>query len=111
MKKIFIGLVFVLFLLVIFIISSSFIGSRLKQMDVAPTGQTSPYKKEDINRDGRVDNTDTEIIRENLNCQKTQPCWGKVIGKTLSGDNPIYTYDLDLNGDGVISTLDMALVK
>ena len=69
------------------------------------------YKKEDINKDGKVDQVDEEIVRKQFGCQVRQPCWSKVIGKTLSGDNPIYASDLDLNGDNIIDLLDIQTMK
>lgn len=64
----------------------------------------------DINDNGTIDNTDVQIVRDHIGCSKTDSCWGDVIGKTLSGDNPIYTSDLDLNSDGTVSELDAEIV-
>lgn len=69
------------------------------------------YKKEDINKDGKVDQVDEAIIQKHFGCQLKQPCWTTVIGKTLSGDNPIYTSDLDMNGDNIIDLLDIQQLK
>ena len=101
----------VLLLIIILI----FLGKYLvkKFLSPAPTSnQTSTtYKKEDINKDGTVDSVDEEILKKQSGCQNKQPCWNKVIGKTLSGDNPIYASDLDLNGDGIIDLLDIQRMK
>ncbi|MCX7996264.1 MAG: dockerin type I domain-containing protein [Patescibacteria group bacterium] len=67
-------------------------------------------KKEDINDDGMVDQTDAGIIRQNIGCASGQTCWGGVIGKTLSGDNPIYAADLDMDGNGMIEERDVELI-
>lgn len=69
------------------------------------------YKATDINRDGKVDFTDRQFIDNNLGCKKQSPCWTKVIGKTMDGDNPIYASDLDLNKDNVIDKLDGEMIK
>lgn len=84
-----------------------------KLLAPAPTlNQASlAYKSEDINKDGQVDQADEEIVKKQFGCRPNQSCWSKVIGKTLSGDNPIYTSDLDLNKDGNIDLLDIQLMK
>ncbi len=75
----------------------------------APVQTTSDYNSQfDINRDGKVTQTDRQYIRGQLNCTKGQACWEQQIGKTSDGDNPIYTYDLDLDKDEKISELDLS---
>ena len=64
----------------------------------------------DVNDNGMIDNTDVQIVRDHIGCSKTQDCWGDVIGKTLSGDNPIYTSDLDFNTDGIVDEKDTQFV-
>lgn len=64
--------------------------------------------KGDINRDGKVNEEDAEIIRKASPCNHADPCWNKVVGKTKDGDNPIYTYDLDLNHDDNVNELDIS---
>lgn len=88
-------------------------GFLKKILSPAPTinQSTSIYKKEDINKDEKVDQADEDIVAKQINCKKIEPCWNKVIGKTLNGDNPIYVFDLDLNNDGVIDQLDTAQVQ
>ncbi len=65
----------------------------------------------DIDRSGVADESDRMMIRGQLGCIKDQPCWDKVVGKTKDGDNPIYTFDLDLDTDNAISQKDIDLVK
>ena len=64
----------------------------------------------DINDNGTIDNTDVQMVRDNAGCKSTDDCWGQVIGKTLSGDNPIYASDLDLSPDNVIDEKDAQFV-
>lgn len=64
----------------------------------------------DVNDNGNIDNTDVQIVRDHIGCSSTQDCWGDVIGKTLSGDNPIYTSDLDLEKDNVVDEKDAQFV-
>jgi hypothetical protein len=84
-----------------------------KLLSPAPTVNEASvtYKKEDIDKDEKVDTSDEDFVIKQLNCQKSLPCWNKVIGKTLNGDNPIYTFDLDMNADGVINQLDVDQIK
>jgi hypothetical protein len=92
-----------------------FFGSSLLQklLSPAPTvNQASiTYKKEDINKDEKIDQSDMDIVIKQLSCQKADSCWNKVIDKTLNGDNPIYVFDLDMNGDGLISQIDVDQVQ
>jgi len=66
--------------------------------------------KGDIDRSGVADEMDKTLVRSQLGCRKEDPCWQKTVSKTKDGDNPLYTFDLDLNGDGVIDDKDLALV-
>ncbi len=78
-----------------------------------PSAKSSSEKVEtekspnDINRDGKVDELDRNMIRTAIGCKKDSDCWNNSVGKTLDGDNPLYTFDLDLNGDGEISSSDL----
>ena len=58
-----------------------------------PTRTTLSASKYDVNKDGRVDNTDASLVAEAL-CGSTSP------------DNP----HLDVNGDGAVNFLDLLLV-
>ncbi len=69
------------------------------------------YAIGDINQDGTVDAVDENFITTHIGCKKTDKCWNEVIGKTLSGDNPIYTSDLNLNHNGVIDQGDLDVLK
>ena len=106
MNKIFTTSIIISIILLIIYFTSGFLK---KILSPAPTinQSTSIYKSEDINKDKKVDTTDEDIISKQLNCKKTESCWNKVIGKTLNGDNPIYTFDLDMNGDEKIDQLDV----
>lgn len=108
-KTINIVIVFAIISLIIFFGS----GLLKKLLAPAPTyNQTTViYKSEDINKNEKIDQTDADIVNKQSNCKKTEPCWNKVIGKTLNGDNPIYTFDLDLNSDGIINQIDVAQVE
>jgi hypothetical protein len=64
----------------------------------------------DINRDGKVTQADVNLVQASLGCKKADACWTKSIGKTLDGDNPMYTSDLDMNADGVIDQKDVDFV-
>jgi len=74
--------------------------------DLAPTNL-----KGDINRDGRVDSQDADLIKKASPCNHVDPCWKKVVGKTKDGDNPIYTSDLDLNHDDNVNELDISAMS
>ena len=65
-----------------------------------------PGPRGDINRDGSVNTDDAELIRKASPCNHVDPCWNKVVGKTRDGDNPIYTFDLDINHDDNVNELD-----
>lgn len=60
----------------------------------------------DINDDGVVTQVDAQLVRAQIGCTSADACWNEVIGKTLSGDNPIYTSDLDMDSDGSITEND-----
>lgn len=89
-----------------------YLGSIL--LRTAPSATVKPtvsMNKGDIDRSGVADEADRMMVKSHLDCLKTQPCWNETIGKTKDGDNPLYVFDLDLNGDGFISQADVDLVK
>jgi len=89
-----------------------FLGSFL--LRPAPSSKTDSTKTAsigDIDRSGTVDEFDKQLVKSNIDCLKTQPCWKTTIGKTKDGDNPLYIFDLDLNKDGAITQEDLDLVK
>lgn len=106
MKKIFV----VLLIVAVAIIAFVYFSFSSKGVP-APKKTVPQYAMGDLNRDGSVSAIDTELLRQNLNCSQTDPCWQKVVGKTVDGDNPIYASDLDLNRDGTLNGEDMAFVK
>ncbi len=61
----------------------------------------------DFLRDGKPTYEDVALVKAHLGCKKSDPCWNQVVGKTHDGDNPLYTSDLDMNGNGVIDTQDI----
>lgn len=61
----------------------------------------------DVNDDGSVTAADIDMINGEMGCAEGQECWTKVIGKTLSGDNPIYVMDMDYSKDGSINEADI----
>lgn len=69
------------------------------------------YAIGDINQDGTVDAVDENYISSHIGCKKGDRCWNEVVGKTLSGDNPIYASDLDLNHNGIIDQADLTMIK
>jgi hypothetical protein len=75
------------------------------------TSTNSGRKREDINDDGAVNGDDSQIVSASIGCSQVQSCWDDVIGKTLSGDNPIYVYDLDVDDSGEINDNDVAQIK
>lgn len=103
-----VGLVVVLIVLGVV----AFAGSTLFKTTPPPTATpTAKNNNPDIDRSGAADESDRMLIKAHLDCLKTQPCWNTTIGKTKDGDNPLYVFDLDLNGDGFISSPDADLVK
>lgn len=72
---------------------------------------TPPINKADIDRSGAADEGDRMLVRNNIGCEKINPCWNATIGKTKDGDNPLYVFDLDLDADGLISQKDVDAVK
>lgn len=87
------------------------------QPTVSPDGAgdtgrfTTTRSPEDINDDGVIDTVDVQMVQGSLGCKQGADCWDDVIGKTLSGDNPIYVSDFDLNKDGEVSDLDVQMVN
>jgi hypothetical protein len=63
----------------------------------------------DINDDGKVDLMDMQYIKDHAGCNQDDECWSKMIDKTITGHNPIYTSDLDLNQDGMIDESDITV--
>ncbi len=89
-----------------------FLGSRLlKGTSTETIIPTSAPNIGDIDRSGVADESDRMMIRGQMGCVKDQPCWNKTVGKTKDGDNPLYTFDLDLDKDGSITQKDIDLVK
>lgn len=91
-------------------------GTTLESPKAASTekkgGQLSETKnKGDINRDGVADVEDAALIKKASPCNHVDPCWGKVVGKTKDGDNPIYTSDLDLNKDDNVNEMDVSAMS
>jgi len=87
-----------------------------KQLTLPSSTSPSPapttgalYKTGDVNQDGKVDISDTVFFDQNAGCKKADPCWSKVVGYTLSGHNPIYASDLDLNKDGMVNSTDASV--
>lgn len=110
MNKVTLGIIVVIGLVLMFI-AGSYVFKKLSAPAPVNYQASVSYKKEDLNKDGKVDSVDEAIVTKQFGCQRNNPCWNKVIGKTLSGDNPIYASDLDMNGDGVIDLLDIQQMK
>jgi hypothetical protein len=79
------------------------------RQDRVSVGKSRPIG--DINDDGSVTVVDVQLVRGQVGCTSESECWNTVVGKTLSGDNPIYTSDLDLDGDGSITDADAEIVN
>jgi hypothetical protein len=79
------------------------------QQDSLSIGQSRPTG--DINDDGSVTVVDVQLVRGQIGCTSESECWNTVVGKTLSGDNPIYASDLDLDGDSAITDADADIVN
>lgn len=79
------------------------------RQDRVSVGESRPIG--DINDDGSVTVVDVQLVRGQVGCTSESECWNTVVGKTLSGDNPIYTSDLDLDGDGSITDADAEIVN
>lgn len=89
-----------------------YVGSQLlRNTPKATTIPTPSVNKADIDRSGAADEGDKMMVRGNIGCEKINPCWNATIGKTKDGDNPLYVFDLDMDGDGLISQKDVDLVK
>ncbi|MBI4973228.1 hypothetical protein HZC27_01325 [Candidatus Roizmanbacteria bacterium] len=74
-------------------------------------GLTETKLKGDINRDGKIDAEDADLVRKASPCNHAFACWNKVVGKTKDGDNPIYASDLDLNHDDNVNELDISAMS
>lgn len=72
---------------------------------------TETKLKGDINRDGKIDSEDADLVRKASPCNHAFECWNKVVGKTKDGDNPIYASDLDLNHDDNVNELDISAMS
>ena len=108
MKKLLIFLLIVIMGIGLFFVAKNFVQPSVNTEPVTTQVTTEPTRrKEDVNWDEMVNQTDANMVKTQLNCKKTDPCWNKVIGKTMTGDNPIYAFDLDMNTDGVIDQKDM----
>jgi len=86
----------------------------MQMMKPAPMTNVAPTPSVnlgDIDRSGAADEGDRVMIRGQFGCVKDQPCWNTTVGKTKDGDNPLYTFDLDLDKDGAITPKDALLVK
>lgn len=106
------GMIIGLLVIVVILAGLGFVGSQLMKTTPSATIQpTVSQNKGDIDRSGTADEEDKRLVRGHLDCLKSQPCWNTTIGKTKDGDNPLYVFDLDLNGDGFISQPDIDLVK
>lgn len=106
------GMILGLVVVVVVIAIVGFVGSQLMKTTPAATIQpTVSQNKGDIDRSGAADEEDKRLVRTHLDCMKSQPCWNTTIGKTKDGDNPLYVFDLDLNGDGTVTQADVDLVK
>ncbi len=109
-KAVIIGVGFVFFASVLFlIVKTSYAPAEIPNRTVP--SPTPYYKAEDINQDGTVDAVDENYINTHMGCANGSQCWNKVIGKTLSGDNPIYTSDMDLNHNNTIDQGDLDMIK
>ncbi len=89
--------IFIFTFIIFYLIVIKFILSPKQNTNHINSTSQSHYNKLDINRDGKVNYTDVQIINNSVGCKSIDPCWHKVVGKTLDGDNPIYNSDLDLN--------------
>lgn len=102
------GIILIVFIVVIMAI---FRYGMSQQTNPSQQNSGTSYAIGDINQDGTVDAVDENFITTHIGCKKTDKCWNEVIGKTLSGDNPIYTSDLDLDHNGVIDQGDINMLK
>lgn len=110
MNKVMFGILGVIAVVILFFAGKYFVKKFLSPAPVSYQANTY-YKKEDINKDGKVDALDEQLVIKQSGCQRNNVCWNKVIGKSISGDNPIYVSDLDLNGDGIVDLLDLQQIK
>lgn len=92
---------------VFFMKSSPQTPSTLKQGGGLPETKL----KGDINRDGKINAEDADLVRKASPCNHAFECWNKVVGKTKDGDNPIYASDLDLNHDDNVNELDISAMS
>ena len=89
-----------------------YVGMQMMKPIPPPSLAPTPaINSADIDRSGAADEEDKILVRGQLGCMKDQPCWNKTVGKTKDGDNPLYTFDLDLDKDGAITQKDVDTVK
>lgn len=108
--NIFIIVVIIFFICISIIMSLIFFARKSPGTHTATPADSSglvPTVPGDFFRDGKVTQADIYLVQQYLSCKKGDVCWNKVVGKTHDGDNPIYTSDLDMNGDGVIDNRDI----
>ncbi|MEI6133058.1 MAG: hypothetical protein WCQ41_09595 [Bacillota bacterium] len=106
------AIIIVVLVVLILLGVGGYMGSQL--MKYIPSSNITPTVEvnlSDIDRSGAADESDRIMIRGQIDCIKEQPCWDKTVGKTKDGDNPLYTFDLDLDKDGTITQKDVDLVK
>lgn len=100
------AVVVIIALIVIILLGVGIVGFFLKGERLSET-----KLKGDINRDGKIDSEDADLVRKASPCNHAFECWNKVVGKTKDGDNPIYTSDLDLNHDDNVNELDISAMS
>jgi hypothetical protein len=94
-----------------FLESASSASTQTGESNEAEEDSYDPTTAEgDINDDGNVDYLDSQYIPTHTGCTEGDSCWSDVIDHTITGHNPIYTSDLDLNGDGVIDDSDTEVI-
>lgn len=102
----------VVFLVICVIGAGFFVKTFLRPAPSASLApDTNTYSNVDVNKDGNINQLDIALIKEALGCQENTTCWDKVIGKTVNGDNPIYSSDMDLNKDSIVDQKDIDLIQ
>ena len=97
---------FVLGVVVLFALTTLFKRNETTSQPKQQTGLATAIPG-DFFRDGKVTQADITLVQTHLNCKKADACWNKVVGKTHDGDNPLYTFDLDMNQNGLIEAGDI----
>ena len=100
------AVIIIITLIIVILVGVGVVGFFMKS-----SPQTETKLKGDINRDGKIDAEDAELVRKASPCNHAFECWKKVVGKTKDGDNPIYTSDLDLNHDDNVNELDISAMS